>query len=107
MPYTPGGLTTKLSDRTTDMSQPETQRHNPEAQPGSLLVRLVVSNHTPEELALGYLRYEAVRKMSARTFGELCKRNLDGERFDDLVTDAIESWNETWKPNARTEPPAN
>ncbi len=69
--------------------------------PGSLerMVRLVVANHTPEELALGWLRYEAVRKMSTHTFGELCKRNIGGERFDDMVTDSIETWTETWKPN--------
>jgi hypothetical protein len=34
--HTRRSLTPKLSDRTTDMSQPKTQRHAPEAQPGSL-----------------------------------------------------------------------
>lgn len=61
------------------------------------LVRLVVSNHTPEELALGYLRYEAVRRMSPRTFGELHKLNLSGRFFDDLVDEALKTWKE---PNA-------
>jgi hypothetical protein len=58
---------------------------------GSLdrLVRLCVANRTPEELALGWLRYEAVRKMNPRQFGEMCKRNLGGEFFDDLVTEAV------------------
>ena len=61
---------------------------------GSLdrLVRLLVANHTPEELALGYLRYEAVRKMSPRTFGELHKLNLSGKFFDSLVDETLQSW---------------
>lgn len=58
------------------------------------LVRLVVSNHTPEELALGYLRYEAVRRMNPRTFGELHRLNLSGRFFDDLVDDALKTWKE-------------
>ena len=56
------------------------------------LVRLLVANHKPEELALGYLRYEAVRKMSPRTFGELHKLNLSGKFFDSLVDEALQSW---------------
>ena len=56
------------------------------------LVRLLVANHTREELALGYLRYEAVRKMSPRTFGELYKLNLSGKFFDSLVDEALQSW---------------
>ena len=53
------------------------------------LVQLCVSNHTPQELALGWLRYEAVRKMNPRQFGEVCKRNLGGEFFDDIVTEFV------------------
>ena len=53
------------------------------------LVRLCVFNHSAEELALGWLRYEAVRKMNPRQFGEMCKRNLGGEFFDDIVTEAV------------------
>ena len=56
------------------------------------LVKLVVSNHKPEELALGYLRYEAIRRMSPRTFGEIHKLNLSGRIFDDLVDEALKSW---------------
>lgn len=67
------------------------------------LVRLVVSNHTPEELALGYLRYEAVRRMSPRTFGELHKLNLSGRFFDDLVDEALKSWKEPNAPAHRPE----
>lgn len=53
------------------------------------LVQICISDHTPEELALGWLRYEAVRKMSPRQFGEVHKRNLSGEFFDDIVTEAV------------------
>lgn len=56
------------------------------------LVRLCVANHTPEEMALGWLRYECVRKMNARQFGEICKWNLSGEFFDDLITSAMLDW---------------
>jgi len=73
---------------------PEPCDCEPERSAGSLerLVRLLVANHTPEELALGYLRYEAVRKMSPRTFGELHKLNLSGKFFDSLVDEALQSW---------------
>lgn len=67
------------------------------------LVRLLVANHTPEELAFGYLRYEAVRKMSPRAFGELHKLNLSGKFFDSLVDEAMQSWKQ---PNVEvSEPP--
>jgi hypothetical protein len=36
-------------------------------------------------LAIGFIRYEAVRKMSPRVFTELCRRNLEGLAFDDLI----------------------
>ena len=45
-----------------------------------------IANRTNEELALGYLRYEALRKVSPRQFSELHARNLAGENFDDMVT---------------------
>ena len=47
------------------------------------------SGKTTDELALGYLRYEAVRKLSARGFADLCARNLKGERFDDMVDELV------------------
>jgi hypothetical protein len=64
------------------------------ASSGSLdrLVRLCVANHTPEELALGWLRYEALRRVNPRIFAEMNRRNLAGEFFDDIVTEALLSW---------------
>jgi len=50
---------------------------------------MCVTNHTPEELALGWIRYETVRKMNPRHFLEIHKRNLAGEFFDDIVTDCL------------------
>jgi hypothetical protein len=71
------------------MSNPKTPTAS-----GSLdrLVRLCVSNHTPEELALGWLRYEALRRVNPRIFAEMNRRNLAGEFFDDIVTEALLSW---------------
>ena len=55
----------------------------------SQLVSLAVANHPPEELALGWLRYETVRTMSPRLFAKIVHRNLGGEWFDDIVTETI------------------
>lgn len=41
------------------------------------------------ELARGYVRYEALRKLNPREFAELNRRNLAGERFDDLVDELV------------------
>lgn len=53
------------------------------------LVRITAANHTPEELALGYLRYETLRRLSPRAFGELHRRNLEGRFFDGLVDESL------------------
>jgi hypothetical protein len=62
------------------------------------LVRLCVANHTPEELALGWLRYEALRKVSPRTFAEMNRRNLAGEFFDGIVTEVLLSLDTEMQP---------
>jgi len=48
-------------------------------------------DYTADELALGYLRYEILRTLSPRAFANWNKRNLAGENFDDIVTDALVS----------------
>ena len=68
------------------------------------LVRLCVGNHSPEELALGWLRYEALRRVNPRIFEEMNRRNLAGEFFDDIVTEALLSWKSP-EPNARAMTP--
>jgi hypothetical protein len=79
------------------MSNPKTPTAS-----GSLdrLVRLCVANHTPKELALGWLRYEALRRVNPRIFAEMNRRNLAGEFFDDIVTEALLSWKSP-EPNAQ------
>jgi len=49
-------------------------------------VNAVIADYTNEELALGFLRYEALRKVSPLRFYELHTRNLAGENFDNMVT---------------------
>ncbi len=39
------------------------------------------------ELAAGYLQYKALCKLQPLQFEELCRRNLAGENFDDMVTE--------------------
>lgn len=41
------------------------------------------------EMAVGYLRYEALRRLNPTQFAELHRRNLAGERFDDIVDEMI------------------
>ena len=56
------------------------------------LISVAIKNHTPEELALGWVCYEVVRTMNARQFGEMCKRNLSGENFDGMIMAAVADW---------------
>ncbi len=41
------------------------------------------------ELALGFFRYEALRKLKPLQFEELHNRNLHGENFDGMVDELI------------------
>lgn len=43
----------------------------------------------PDEIALGYLRYEALRKLNCHQIEDLHKRNMFGENFDDMVDELI------------------
>ena len=45
----------------------------------------VKTDRTLDELAIGYARYEALRRLSPHQYTELHRRNLAGERFDDMV----------------------
>jgi hypothetical protein len=58
---------------------------------GQLVVR-AIAEHDVEELALGFLRYETLRRMNPNQFKELNQRNLAGERFDDIVTEELLKW---------------
>lgn len=52
-------------------------------------LQLIISSHTPEELALGWLRYEAMRKADPTLFGELAKLDVRGPVFDSIVDDSF------------------
>lgn len=58
---------------------------------GQLVVR-AIAEHDVKELALGFLRYEALRRMNPNQFKEIHQRNLAGERFDDIVTEELLKW---------------
>ena len=44
---------------------------------------------TVPRLTLGYMRYEALRRLNPKDYTKLHQRNLLGERFDDLVDDLV------------------
>jgi hypothetical protein len=48
-----------------------------------------LESNVPLELAIGFIRYEALRKLNALEYANLCRRNRAGERFDDLVDGLI------------------
>ena len=51
----------------------------------------IIDRTTTWELAVGYLRYEALRKLNVRQFAELDQKNIrEGVHFDDLVDALIE-----------------
>lgn len=56
------------------------------------LVNKIVASKTPTELAIGYLRYETLRRLKPRVFSELHSLNLAGRPFDDLVDEAMREW---------------
>ena len=54
-----------------------------------IIIEEMKSNRGSIDHATGYLRYEALRKLNASQYAELCQRNLNGERFDDMVDNLI------------------
>jgi hypothetical protein len=50
------------------------------------LITETIADRTPEQLALGWLRYEELRRFSVAAYQCLTARNLDGENFDEMVT---------------------
>ena len=49
-------------------------------------VRHRIKNH---DVCLGYLRYEAVRKLNAADFAQIHMRNISGENFDTMIDELI------------------
>lgn len=44
---------------------------------------------TVPHLTLGFMRYEALRRLHPSEYMKLHNRNIAGERFDDLVDDLV------------------
>lgn len=56
-----------------------------------ILISKIQREKSADELALGFLRYEALRKLSPRAYGELHSKNINvpGAFFDTLVDELI------------------
>jgi hypothetical protein len=54
-----------------------------------ILVAQAMTERDPRELAIGYLRYEALRKLGPASYAELCRRNYYGTNFDVMVDELI------------------
>ncbi len=50
------------------------------------LITDTIADRTIEQLALGWLRYEELRRFSVAAYQCLVSRNLEGENFDEMVT---------------------
>jgi hypothetical protein len=53
------------------------------------IITETIADRTPEQLALGWLRYEELRRFSVAAYQCLTARNLDGENFDEMVTNEL------------------
>lgn len=49
----------------------------------------LMNDRSSLELAVGFLRYEALRKLNPRQYSEICARNLKGENFDTMIDDLL------------------
>lgn len=59
------------------------------------LIEETLAEITPAELALGWLRYETLRRFSPHKYTELNNRNLTGENFDEMIINELLAWKET------------
>jgi len=50
----------------------------------------IFSYWTKEEIYQEIMRYRALRQLNPRQFAALCKRNLKGENFDEMVDSLVE-----------------
>jgi hypothetical protein len=53
------------------------------------IITETIADRTPEELALGWLRYEELRRFSVAAYQCLVARNFEGENFDEIVTNEL------------------
>ena len=52
-------------------------------------IRDLIVEKNQEELTLGFLRYEALRKLNVKQYSDLVKNNLAGKNFDELVDELV------------------
>ncbi len=48
-------------------------------------INQAIGDRPIDDLALGFLRYEALRKLNVVEFAVLIERNLRGENFDEMI----------------------
>jgi len=56
------------------------------------LTDLAVEKHSIKELAIGFVRYEAARRMNPQAFNDIYAASLSGKPFDELVDESIGLW---------------
>ncbi len=64
------------------------ERHKTEQRLRPLILD-AMNRESGYEMARGFLRYEAYRKLKPPECAELYKRNIAGENFDDLIDELI------------------
>lgn len=53
------------------------------------LIENAIKNCNERELAIGFLRYEALRKLNPIQFAKLHAKNLKGKNFDEMVNKLV------------------
>ena len=61
------------------------------------LLKKAIDERYVIELATGYLRYEALRKLGPHQYKNLCMMNLKGHKFDHLVDELVVNPGVKWK----------
>lgn len=46
-------------------------------------------SNSVDELAIGWMRYKALRALTPRQYADLNNRSMAGERFDDMVDELV------------------
>ena len=57
-----------------------------------VLADLILSNHTADEILIGYLRYQAVRHLPPKTFHDIGLLELNPNEIDGLLDRGLKSW---------------
>lgn len=68
-----------------EIDTPTKSRPGNPASRRATIIEDALQRNNPSELAIGYMRYETLRKLNTRRFAYLNKLNLEGRNFDDMV----------------------